>query len=79
MVRPKLKKFLSLVLVLAMAVSMFGVVASAKDINEYPDVDEITYTEAVGVLSGLGVLQGDERGFAPKDGLTRAEAAKIAV
>lgn len=76
----KLKKVLSLVLVLAMAVSMFGVVASAKDISEYPDVDKITYTEAVGVLSGLGVLQGDENGnFRPTATLMRSEAAKMLV
>jgi hypothetical protein len=83
----KLKKVLSLVLVLAMALSVFGVCASAadttKNINDYSDVDEITYTKAVGVLSGLGVLQGsnDKDGvssFKPLGNLNRAEAAKIA-
>lgn len=61
-----------------MALSMFGVCASATDVKDYPDYDKITYTEAVGVLSGIGVLQGDEGGFRPTEGLTRAEAAKIA-
>jgi hypothetical protein len=74
----KLKKVLSLVLVLAMALSVFGVCASAANVEDYADADEITYTEAVGVLSGLGVLKGDENGFRPTDTLNRAEAAKIA-
>jgi hypothetical protein len=61
-----------------MALSVFGVCASAANVEDYADADEITYTEAVGVLSGLGVLEGDENGFRPADTLTRAEAAKIA-
>jgi hypothetical protein len=78
----KLKKVLSLVLVLAMALSVFGVCASATDINDYSDKGEITYTEAVGVLSGLKVLEGStEDGvsvFKPTKTLSRAEAAAIA-
>jgi hypothetical protein len=75
----KLKKVLSLVLVLAMALSVFGVCASAADVEDYTDADEITYTEAVGVLSGLGVLIGDDDGsFHPGNTLLREQAAKIA-
>jgi hypothetical protein len=61
-----------------MALSVFGVCASAANVEDYADADSITYTEAVGVLSGLGVLKGDENGFRPADTLNRAEAAKIA-
>jgi hypothetical protein len=78
----KLKKVLSLVLVLAMALSVFGVCASATNIEDYADKSEITYTKAVGVLSGLGVLEGSEKdgvsSFKPLDTMNRAEAAKIA-
>jgi hypothetical protein len=78
----KLKKVLSLVLVLAMALSVFGVCASATNIEDYSDKSEITYTKAVGVLSGLGVLEGSEKdgvsSFKPLGNLNRAEAAKIA-
>jgi hypothetical protein len=75
----KLKKVLSLVLVLAMALSVFGVCASAANVEDYADADEITYSEAVGVLSGLGVLIGDDDGsFHPGNTLLREQAAKIA-
>jgi hypothetical protein len=78
----KLKKVLSLVLVLAMALSVFGVCASATNVKDYSDYSEITYTEAVGVLSGLGVLEGSVKdgvsSFKPTDTMNRAEAAKIA-
>ena len=69
----KFSKVLCLVLVLAMMAGLccFGTSAA------YADADKITYTEAVDVLSALKVLQGDENGFRPQDGLTRAEACKI--
>ena len=69
-----MKKFLTLALVLAMVSSMLATPAAAKD---YTDADEITYVEAVDVLSALGVLEGDEKGFRPEDTLKRSEAAKI--
>ena len=69
-----MKKFLSLVLALVMTMSLVTVSAGAKD---YADADEITYVEAVDVLSELGILQGDANGFRPTDTLKRSEAAKI--
>jgi hypothetical protein len=62
-----------------MALSVFGVCASAANVEDYADADEITYSEAVGVLSGLGVLIGDDDGsFHPGNTLLREQAAKIA-
>lgn len=69
-----LKKMLSLALVLVMALGLF-VTASAE---EYKDQDSIKYTEAVDVLSGIGILEGLPDGsFNPKGDVTRAQAAKI--
>jgi hypothetical protein len=72
-----LKKTLCLVLVLAMMVGLCAVGASAAKLDDYSDKDSIKNTEAVAVLSALGVLEGDERGFRPADTLTRAEGAAI--
>ena len=72
-----LKKTLCLVLVLAMMVGLCAISASAIDFADYKDKDSIEAQEAVTVLSALGILQGDERGFRPNDSLTRAEGAKI--
>ena len=69
-----MKKFLSLVLALVMTMSLVTISAGAKD---FADADDITYVEAVDVLSTLGVLLGDETGFRPTDTLKRSEAAKI--
>ena len=69
-----MKKFLSLVLALVMTMSLVTVSAGAKD---YADADDITYVEAVDVLSAIGVLEGDDNGFRPTDTLKRSEAAKI--
>ncbi len=75
-----LKKFLALVLALMMVMSVM-VTVSAK--TSYTDDDKIdaNYSEAIEVLSKIGVLQGrGEAGssaFDPEGTLTRAEAAKI--
>ena len=69
-----MKKFLSLVLALVMTMSLVTVSAGAKD---YADADDIKYVEAVDVLSAIGVLEGDAKGFRPNDTLKRSEAAKI--
>ena len=72
-----LKKVLSLVLALAMALSLMTV-ALAADKSDFVDADEITYTEAVDVLQALGILGGDDSGnFNPTGVLTREGAAKI--
>ena len=69
-----LKRILSLALASVMLVGMMVVGASAAD---YPDADEIVNKDAVETLGALGIMNGDERGFRPQDGLTRAEAAKM--
>ncbi len=69
----KLKKILSLVLVVAMIASMLIVGAAAAE-----TADEVSlYPEASAVMIGLGVIEGDENGYRYADGVTREEAAKI--
>ena len=69
-----MKKFLSLVLALVMTMSLVTVSAGAKD---FTDDSEITYKEAVDVISALGVVDGYSGGdFRPDDVLTRGAAAK---
>ena len=69
-----LKKILALVLALAMSLSLVTI-ASGADFN---DADEIELTEAVDVMTTIGVLEGHNTGdFAPQGTLTREQAAKI--
>ena len=71
-----LKKILALALALVMTLSVMTVANAAftdsKDITE-------AYTEAVDVLSGMGVFKGTGTGstFSPKQSITRAEVAAI--
>ena len=66
-----LKRALSLALAAAMLISLMVVGASAA---EYGDQAQVSQTEAVEVLTGLGVVGGDQNGnFNPKATLTRAE------
>ena len=72
-----LKKVLSLVLALAMALSLMTV-AFAADASDFKDYSKVTYDEAVDVMVAAGVFNGKEgNNFAPNDTLTREEAAKI--
>jgi len=64
-----LKKVLSLVLVVAMIASMLIVGAAAAEETQYP--------EAAAVISGIKVMEGDERGMRYGDTVTREEAAAI--
>ena len=73
-----MKKFLSLVLALVMVLSL-GVTAGAVS---FTDDAAITKDEAVGVLSGVGIINGYEAAdgtfsFAPNGNITRGAAAKI--
>lgn len=68
------KKTMAMFLALAMLCSLC-VCAGAATV--YPDENSITHKEAVAVLTELEVLQGDENGFRPADGLTRAEGCTI--
>ena len=68
-----LKKVLALVLVVAMMAS-FAVGASAA----FKDADKITYTTAVDVLTGLGVINGYADGtFRATDSVTRGAFTKM--
>ena len=72
-----LKKVLSLVLALAMALSLMTV-AFAKEASDYVDYDEITNKEAVEVLTALNVIDGmGNDTFQPNGTLTRAQMAKM--
>lgn len=69
-----LKKTLCVVLCLAMMVGLCVVGASAA----FDDADKINYTEAVDVLTGIGVINGMGDGtFNPAGTLTRAQACSI--
>ena len=69
-----MKKFLSLVLALIMTMSLVTISAGA----DFTDAADITYTEAVEVMTTLKVVDGDTDGsFRPTDTLTRGAAAKI--
>lgn len=73
-----LKKSLSLVLVLAMVLSLGAFSAFAKTSTDYTDADKITYKEAVDVLTYLVVIEGmDDGSFDPTGNFTREQAAKI--
>ena len=66
-----LKRALSLALAAAMLVSLMVVGASAAS---YGDQDKVSQAEAVDVLTGLGIVGGDQNGnFNPTATLTRAE------
>nr|WP_325212640.1 S-layer homology domain-containing protein [uncultured Oscillibacter sp.] len=75
-----MKKFLSLVLVLVMTMSLVTISAGATEYKELTDKDEIQYEEAVAVLNRIGIITGYEDGsFRPETELTRGAAAKIIV
>ncbi|MBM6911315.1 S-layer homology domain-containing protein [Oscillibacter valericigenes] len=70
-----MKKFLSLVLALTMALSLVTVSAGTTD---FDDDGDITYQEAVTVIAGMGIVDGYSDGtFGPDEALTRGAAAKI--
>ena len=79
-----LKKTLSLTLVFAMVFSLMSMAfaadttATTTKTTGYTDAASITYKQAVDVTTAIGVFQGnDSKAFAPKDNLTREQAAKI--
>ena len=69
-----LKRVLSLALALVMVLGMMVITTSAAD---FTDADEITYTEAVDVMAGLGMFKGDNGALKPQEVLTRQEAATL--
>ena len=77
-----LKKTLSLVLVVAMVLGLCVVGASAKDAveNFTDDYQKVgaAYQEAMGVLVGVGIIDGmTETALEPQGTYTREQAAKI--
>ena len=71
-----LKRNLAFVLTLAMVLGLM-VSASALNIKDYSDYNEITYLEAIDLLTSLGILEGPDGKFNPQDVLTREQGAKI--
>lgn len=71
-----LKRNLAFVLVMAMAIGMM-VTANAANVEDYRDANDIKFTEAVDVLTALGILEGENGTFHPERVLTREEGAKI--
>ncbi len=70
-----LKRVLSLAMASVMLLGMMVIGAGAAD---YKDSKDVSYDEAVAVMSGIGVFQGDNNGnFNPQGNLTREQAAKI--
>ena len=75
-----MKKFLSLVMALAMTVSLVTIGAGATEYKDFSDKSEVQYEEAVAVLNKIGIITGYEDGsFKPTGALTRGAAAKIIV
>ena len=69
------RKVLALVLVVATLFSFVAMTASAK---EYTDADKVSYTEAVDVLTAIGILNGYTDGtFRPTNTIARHEMAKM--
>ena len=72
-----LKRTLSLVMAMALIVGMMVVSASAVS-SDFNDSAEITNTEAVDVMTAIGVFEGTDKGaFDPTGILTREQAAAI--
>ena len=74
-----LKKFLALVLAMVMAFSLMVTANAAHAGTQYNDEDTVTpaFSEAVEVLTGMGIFQGDSGSFRPASNITRAEVAAI--
>ena len=74
-----LKKFLALALAMVMAFSLMVTANAAHAGTQYNDEDTVTpaFSEAVEVLTGMGVFQGDNNSFRPASNITRAEVAAI--
>ena len=69
-----MKKLLALVLALVMTLGLATISANAAT---YSDADDIDYTEAVDVMSAIGVFNGMDGAFNPDGTLTREQGAKI--
>jgi hypothetical protein len=68
-----MKKLLALVLALVMTLGLATVSSNAA----YSDEADVSLNEAVDVMSAVGVFQGADGKFSPKENLTREQAAKL--
>jgi len=71
-----LKRALCLALVLALCLGLVSTV-SATGYASYPDASKVTYTEAMDVLTSLGIITGSNGYLNPTDYVTREQAAKM--
>ena len=64
---------------MVMAFSLMVTANAAHAGTQYNDEDTVTpaFSEAVEVLTGMGVFQGDSGSFRPASNITRAEVAAI--
>ncbi len=67
-----LKKVIALVCVFALALTTVAFGATYADVPE-----DSAYYEAVETLTKLGIVEGDDNGYRPEDGVTRAEMAAL--
>ncbi|MBQ8740091.1 MAG: S-layer homology domain-containing protein [Clostridia bacterium] len=67
-----LKKVIALVCVFALALSTVAFGATYADVPE-----DSAYYEAVETLTKLDIVEGDDNGYRPEDGVTRAEMAAL--
>lgn len=72
-----MKKVLSLVLALSMTLGSFGM--AFADTSVTSDIEGHDNQEAIERLNDLGIVEGDDRGFAPDENITRAEFAVLLV
>lgn len=75
----RIKKALSLLLVLCMVTAVLPIAAFADSGGAFPDIPaNAPYAEAVAVLSQMGIITGDDKGnFNPNSTIKRSEAATI--
>lgn len=71
-----LKKLVSVIVTVAMLISSFAALSVSA---AYPDVDESnSYAKAIEVLSGLGIVKGDDEGnFNPTNDIKRSEMVAL--
>jgi len=73
-----LKRVLSLALAAIMLMGMMVMGASAANVSDFNDADQIGNVEAASIVTGLGIFKGDTSGnFDPQRPVTRAEMATV--
>lgn len=72
-----LKKLFAVVLVVAMAFSLAAVASAENPATKFSDGADVKNVAAVDLLTGIGIIEGNEGAFNPTGTLTREQAAKI--